>query len=192
MSNCWVGGKQCRPWSDAALCGVWSGSALFTQACLSEYVDKCRKFDQIEPQQRSSWIRPWFFFVCLFYFRLFILFPTKCCDVTVTSSLISLFSIADQTFANSIDPDEMAHAEPSHLDLCCLLFCCWFLLLISIFATMDVSKLKKRKSPLQNLGWKGKNTWTGHAPWLWPFLNIYDKQSMPRSDIAELSVRVST
>ena len=21
--------KQCRPWSDAALCGVWSGSTLF-------------------------------------------------------------------------------------------------------------------------------------------------------------------
>ena len=29
--NCWMSGKQCRPWSDAALCGVWSGSTLFAQ-----------------------------------------------------------------------------------------------------------------------------------------------------------------
>ena len=27
------------------------------------------------------------------------------------------------TFANSVDPDEMAHNEPSHLDLHCLPFC---------------------------------------------------------------------
>ena len=32
-----MSGKQCRPWSDAAYCGVWSGSPLFAQACLSEY-----------------------------------------------------------------------------------------------------------------------------------------------------------
>ena len=28
---CLVFGKQCRPWSDAAFCGVWSGSKLFAQ-----------------------------------------------------------------------------------------------------------------------------------------------------------------
>ena len=27
------------------------------------------------------------------------------------------------TFENSVDPDEMAHNEPSHLDLRCLPFC---------------------------------------------------------------------
>ena len=27
------------------------------------------------------------------------------------------------TFPNSVDSDEMAHDEPSHLDLRCLLFC---------------------------------------------------------------------
>ena len=32
----WTIGKKCRPWSDAAFCGVWSGSTLFAQACLSK------------------------------------------------------------------------------------------------------------------------------------------------------------
>ena len=36
--NSWRGGKQCRPWCDAAFCGVLSGSILFAQACLSEYI----------------------------------------------------------------------------------------------------------------------------------------------------------
>ena len=37
---CWMSGKSVDPdWSDAAERGVWSGSALFAQACLSEYVD---------------------------------------------------------------------------------------------------------------------------------------------------------
>ena len=31
-------GNQCRPWSDAAFCGVWSGSTLFAKACLSQYL----------------------------------------------------------------------------------------------------------------------------------------------------------
>ena len=35
--NCWMSGKQWRPWSDTALCGVWSGSSLFAQACLSQH-----------------------------------------------------------------------------------------------------------------------------------------------------------
>ena len=37
--NCWMSGKQCRPWSDAAFCGVWSGCTLFAQTSLSEYVE---------------------------------------------------------------------------------------------------------------------------------------------------------
>ena len=36
--NCWMSGKQCRPWRDAAFCGVLSGSTLFAQACLSEHI----------------------------------------------------------------------------------------------------------------------------------------------------------
>ena len=30
--------KQCRPWSDVSFCGIWSGSTLFAQACLSRYL----------------------------------------------------------------------------------------------------------------------------------------------------------
>ena len=29
-------GKQCWSWSNAAFCGVWSGSTLFAKACLSQ------------------------------------------------------------------------------------------------------------------------------------------------------------
>ena len=31
-------GKQCRPWSDAAFCSIWSGSTLFAKAYLSQYL----------------------------------------------------------------------------------------------------------------------------------------------------------
>ena len=34
---CWTNGKLGRPRSDAALCGIWSGSTLVAQPCLSEY-----------------------------------------------------------------------------------------------------------------------------------------------------------
>ena len=34
----WMSGKQCRAWSDAAVCGVRSGSTLFAQAWPSEYL----------------------------------------------------------------------------------------------------------------------------------------------------------
>ena len=34
-----MNGKQYRPWSDAMFCGVWSGSTLFAQAYLSEYLN---------------------------------------------------------------------------------------------------------------------------------------------------------
>ena len=36
----WMSGKQCRPWSDAAFSGIWSGAALFAQVCLSKYLGK--------------------------------------------------------------------------------------------------------------------------------------------------------
>ena len=34
----WMNGKQCRYRSDAAYCGIWSGSTLFAQPCLSLYL----------------------------------------------------------------------------------------------------------------------------------------------------------
>ena len=40
-----------------------------------------------------------------------------------TSRINSFTAIGDKIgFANTIDPDETAHNEPSHLDLCCLTF----------------------------------------------------------------------
>ena len=35
--SCWMSDKECRPWSDAASRGVWSGSTLFAQTCLTKY-----------------------------------------------------------------------------------------------------------------------------------------------------------
>ena len=35
--QCSVSDKQCRPWSDAAFCGVWSGHTLFAKVSLSAY-----------------------------------------------------------------------------------------------------------------------------------------------------------
>ena len=32
FKSCWISGKQCRPWSDATFCSVWSGSTPFSQA----------------------------------------------------------------------------------------------------------------------------------------------------------------
>ena len=34
----WMSGKQCRLLSDAAFCGVLSGSPLFAYSCLSQYL----------------------------------------------------------------------------------------------------------------------------------------------------------
>ena len=39
LKYCWMSGKQCRPRSDAATCGVWSGSIQFAQTFLSENLD---------------------------------------------------------------------------------------------------------------------------------------------------------
>ena len=38
LKYCCMYGKQCRPWSDAAFCGVWSGPTLFAKAYLSQYL----------------------------------------------------------------------------------------------------------------------------------------------------------
>ena len=31
-------GKQCRPWSDAAFCGIWSGTTLFAKVYLFQFL----------------------------------------------------------------------------------------------------------------------------------------------------------
>ena len=69
---------------------------------------------------------------------------------------LSALQTNTSTFANSVDPDEMAHYEPSHQDLHCLPFC-FILWLISLVATMNVSKFKNGRVHFRNLGVKGLN-----------------------------------
>ena len=38
LKYCFMYGKQCWPWSDAASCGVWSGSTLFAKVYLFQYL----------------------------------------------------------------------------------------------------------------------------------------------------------
>ena len=38
LKYCCIYGKQCRPWSEAGFCGIWSGFTLFAEACLSEQI----------------------------------------------------------------------------------------------------------------------------------------------------------
>ena len=38
--KCWENNKPCRPWSDAAFCGIRFVSTLSAQAYLSEYLDE--------------------------------------------------------------------------------------------------------------------------------------------------------
>ena len=49
--------KQRGPWSDAAFCGVWSGSTLFAQACLSKYGKYGFIFDSVDSSERLYWNR---------------------------------------------------------------------------------------------------------------------------------------
>ena len=43
--------------------------------------------------------------------------------VLICSLTLSALQAETTLFANSVDPDEMAHNEPSHQDLHCLPFC---------------------------------------------------------------------
>ena len=52
--NCWMSGNQYRLWSDAAKCGNWSGSTLFAQACLSQYVGVLRYFREFQVRSRIN------------------------------------------------------------------------------------------------------------------------------------------
>ena len=44
-------------------------------------------------------------------------------SIRSASLTVSDLQTDTNTYANSVDPDEMAHNEPSHLDLHYLLFC---------------------------------------------------------------------
>ena len=59
---CRMNGKQCSPWSDAAFCSIWSGSTLFAQACLSEYLGNIlvlcsRKWETSRRSSESGTVR---------------------------------------------------------------------------------------------------------------------------------------
>ena len=59
-----MGGKQCRPWSDAASRDVWSGSALLAQACLSVGTVFTRYI--YLPYLSKIWLNPFYnLLVCL-------------------------------------------------------------------------------------------------------------------------------
>ena len=45
LKYCCMYGKQCRPWSYAAFCGIWSGSTVFENACLSQYLWLLRQIE---------------------------------------------------------------------------------------------------------------------------------------------------
>ena len=62
---------------------------------------------------------------------------------------LSVLQTKTNTCANSVDQDEMAHNEPSHLDLHCLSF---YFRLKPLFASMDKSKFKKKRVHFRNSG----------------------------------------
>ena len=47
LKYCCMYGKYCRPWSDAAFCGIWSGSTLFAKAYLSQYLGLLQKLNKL-------------------------------------------------------------------------------------------------------------------------------------------------
>ena len=64
--------------------------------------------------------------------------------------LLSARQTKTDTCANSVDPDEMAHNEPSHLDLHCMPFCFCFYTETSILGNGHVL-IQRWKSPFQKL-----------------------------------------
>ena len=62
------------------------------------------------------------------------------------------------TCANSVDPDETAHKEPSHLDLYCLPFCTWFMSYTPIRNNGCVQN-QRRKRPFHKLSVEKVKKW---------------------------------
>ena len=48
LKYCCMYGKQCRPWSDAEYCSIWSGSTLFAKAYLSQYLGLLRYIGRVK------------------------------------------------------------------------------------------------------------------------------------------------
>ena len=72
-----------------------------------------------------------------------------------SSYYVNPLSPAEQNvFANSVDPDETAHNEPSHQDLHCLPFCFDFWLR-PLFRTMVRIRFKDGRVHFRNSGMKG-------------------------------------
>ena len=71
--------------------------------------------------------------------------------------LVDRFSPVDQNWylANSVDPDEMAHNEPSHQDLHCLLFWVWYYIKTPILEQWLSPNSKMEWSHLETQGWTG-------------------------------------
>ena len=69
--------------------------------------------------------------------------------------ILSALQTNTDTFANSVDPDETAHHEPSHQDLHCLPFCSGFTTIQSTSVAMDVSKCTVGRAYFRNSGVKG-------------------------------------
>ena len=75
-------------------------------------------------------------------------FSLKCSPFAEQPTMLIISALQTRTFANSIDLDEMAHNEPFHQDLHCLLFSIW---LTTSFATMGVFTFKNgRKVHFRN------------------------------------------
>ena len=63
---------------------------------------------------------------------------------------LSAQQASTDAYANSVDPDEMAHNEPSHQDLHCLPFCFSVYIEMPIFNNGPV-QIQSRKRPHQEL-----------------------------------------
>ena len=78
MAGC---GKQCRPWPDAMLCGVWSWCTLFVQACLSEYLEQIRQSVRARQFKSDAFIKVKMTEFAVLLYRVFTLdaYITKTC-----------------------------------------------------------------------------------------------------------------
>ena len=57
VKKCWMSGKQCRPWSDATFCGIWSGSTLFDKVYLSQYLSYYGKIQSLDSPGTTGYCR---------------------------------------------------------------------------------------------------------------------------------------
>ena len=118
LKYCCIYGKQCRPWSDATFCGIWSGSTLFAKASLYLAIvslwivlkrvrEKSRECHNHKPQPFPDTKRK---------FR-----PNQTSTNRKKRPFYCLFMCLKYCYiANSVDPDQMPHFVASDLGLHCL------------------------------------------------------------------------